>query len=44
MLESLKNYQMSIIDGLIQGGTYYEYGNFSQGKGDGKKFEREKKT
>jgi hypothetical protein len=28
----------------VQGGTYYEYGNFSQGKGNGKHIERKKKT
>ena len=31
------------MEGLIQGGNYHEYGNFSEGKGNGKKIERKKK-
>jgi len=30
------------MDGLIQGGNYHEYGNFSEGKGNGEKIERKK--
>jgi hypothetical protein len=43
MLENLKNYRKSVLDGTIQGGTYHEYGDFSKSKENGKRIKREKK-